>query len=74
MQKTNFSELECLWTVDDVCNKFNLKAGTVRYWCHVHAITFHKLGTLVRFKPSEVISDFNSGKLGKVGSCRKKKK
>jgi excisionase family DNA binding protein len=66
------SDIECMWNVDDVCKKFNLKNGTVRYWCHKHAITFHKLGTLVRFKPTEVISDFNTGRLGKAGSCIKK--
>ena len=65
-------EMECFWTVEDVCRQFALKKGTVRYWCHVRAVTFHKIGSLVRFLPSEVIEDYNSGRLGKVGACRKK--
>jgi excisionase family DNA binding protein len=62
---------EPMWTVSDVCKMFNLKPGTVRYWCHVHAITFHKLGALVRFRPSEVKMDFENGRLGRIGSCKK---
>ena len=61
---------EPLWTVNDVCKMYNLKSGTVRYWCHVHAITFHKLGALVRFRPHEVRGDFESGRLGRAGSCK----
>lgn len=32
-----------------------------------HAVHFHKIGALVRFKPSEVWDDFETGRLGRIG-------
>ena len=65
--------IEPMWDVSDVSRTFNVRPGTIRYWCHVHAVTFHKIGSLVRFKPSELLADFENGRLGKAGSCISKR-
>jgi excisionase family DNA binding protein len=59
--------MESLWTVDDVSKHLNVKPGTIRYWVHVRAIRFHKMGKLVRFVPQEVVDDFRQGIIGHVG-------
>jgi len=63
-------KIEPLWNNQDVSEFFKVSPGTVRYWCHVKAISYHKIGGLVRFRPKEVINDFECGRLGKIGKCR----
>jgi hypothetical protein len=56
-----------LWNTEDVSRALNIKAATIRYWVHVYAIRFHKLGHLTRFVPAEIMKDFWEGKIGKFG-------
>ena len=72
IKSCGLTDREQLWDTSDVCQAFKLKAGTVRYWVHTHAISFRKIGRLTRFCPSDVFEDFDSGRMGRPGSCRKK--
>lgn len=64
----NKNESQCLteplWNVKDVSRILNVKEGTIRYWVHIHAIRFRKIGNLGPFIRAEVIQDFYDGKLG----------
>lgn len=66
--------LEDLWVIDDVCHYLKVKSSTIRYWCHVNAISHHKVGSLVRFRKSEIVADFELGRLGKIGMCKRTSK
>jgi excisionase family DNA binding protein len=61
-----------LWTVKDVSKALNVKEGTIRYWVHIHAIRFHKLGGLVRFIAGEIYEDLRQESIGKINSNRRK--
>ena len=57
-----------LWRTEEVSNFLNVKKGTIRYWVHIKAIRFHKIGNLVRYIPKEIMDDFQQGKIGVPGA------
>lgn len=61
---------EKLLTTDDISKLLCVKPATLRYWVHVNAIRFHKVGSLTRFIGPEILEDFWEGKIGKIGVFR----
>lgn len=66
-------EIQSLWRTRDVSKYLNIPESTIRYWTHIKAIRFHKIGNLVRFIPQEIIEDFKKGVIGKPTYFFKKK-
>jgi DNA binding domain, excisionase family len=63
--KTQF-EYESLWRFMDAAKYLNVPESTVRYWVHIKAIKFIKLGKLVRFNPEQIRKDSLDGKIGEL--------
>ncbi|MBV5330351.1 MAG: helix-turn-helix domain-containing protein [Chlorobium sp.] len=46
--------METLWTAADVVRVTGLKLGTIRKYVRMEWIPFTRLGSAIRFRPSEV--------------------
>jgi DNA binding domain, excisionase family len=56
---------EGLWNVKDVAKFLQVKESAVRRWVYEKRIAYCKVGTLVRFAPSQVKDDAINSNIGK---------
>ena len=54
IKSDNDSVIENFWTVTDVAEHLQVSEKTVYDWVHRRKIPFHKVGSLLRFRLSEI--------------------
>jgi len=54
-----------MWTVRDLAAFLKTSEAAVRSWILEKRVRYHKIGSLVRFLPDEIIADVKNNRLGR---------
>jgi excisionase family DNA binding protein len=61
----SINNINNLWSINDVAIFLNVTHSAIRAWVQKGQIRYHKVGTLIRFFPDEIIDDARVGNIGK---------